>query len=46
MSTRTVQTVPWFMVNESGFDRDSIDESTIEKADGIVRMGCGHFVGP
>ncbi|CAK9092806.1 unnamed protein product [Durusdinium trenchii] len=32
VSTRTVQTVPWFMVNESGFDKDTIDESGIEKA--------------
>eukprot|EP00438_Fugacium_kawagutii_P002522 Skav232413 [mRNA] locus=scaffold4273:68589:70360:+ [translate_table: standard] len=32
VSTRTVQTVPWFMVNESGFDKDTIDESCIEKA--------------
>ncbi|CAE7853693.1 cysI, partial [Symbiodinium sp. KB8] len=32
VSTRTVQTVPWFMVVESGFDKDTIDESIIEKA--------------
>eukprot|EP00435_Cladocopium_sp_Y103_P040825 s2199_g11.t1 len=32
VSTRTVQTVPWFMVNESGFDKDTIDEACIEKA--------------
>lgn len=40
MSTRTVQTVPWFMVNESGFDKDTIDESGIEKA-GVSALGMG-----
>jgi len=32
VSTRTVQTVPWFLVNEWGFDSDTIDEACIEKA--------------
>jgi len=32
VSTRTVQTVPWFMLTESGFDQAEIDESKIEAA--------------
>lgn len=36
VSSRTVQTVPWFMVNDSGFNKDTIDEESIEKAAGIL----------
>lgn len=32
VSTRTVQTVPWFMLIEGGFDQPDIDESKIEGA--------------
>eukprot|EP00440_Ansanella_granifera_P055577 gb/GFBE01060244.1/.p1 GENE.gb/GFBE01060244.1/~~gb/GFBE01060244.1/.p1 ORF type:complete len:451 (+),score=105.30 gb/GFBE01060244.1/:1-1353(+) len=32
VSTRTVQTVPWYLVNNHGFDRDTIDEASIEGA--------------
>eukprot|EP00930_Biecheleria_cincta_P010946 TRINITY_DN11335_c0_g2_i2.p1 TRINITY_DN11335_c0_g2~~TRINITY_DN11335_c0_g2_i2.p1 ORF type:complete len:479 (-),score=107.29 TRINITY_DN11335_c0_g2_i2:110-1486(-) len=32
VSTRTVQTVPYFMLAESNFDRDTIDEAEIEPA--------------
>ena len=32
VSTRTVQTVPWFLIEESDFDKDSIDEECIEQA--------------
>lgn len=43
VSTRTVQTVPWFMVNESGFDKDTIDEACIEKAMGHNRV-CAKYI--
>ena len=32
MSERTVQTVPWFMANECGFDKEDIEESIINNA--------------
>ena len=32
VSTRTVQTVPWFLIQDSGFDKDLIDEDRIEQA--------------
>ena len=32
VSTRTVQTVPWFMIEDSGFDKADIDEDRIEQA--------------
>ena len=32
VSERAVQTVPWFMVNESGFDKEDVDQLSIKKA--------------
>lgn len=32
VSTRTVQTVPWFLLVEGGFEDDSVDEDQIEEA--------------
>ena len=50
VSTRTVQTVPWFMVNDSGFDKDTIDESGIEKAcarlQEVLMKGCNCWQQP
>lgn len=34
VSTRTVQTVPWFLLTEGGFDADTIDEKKIP--DGLI----------